>query len=137
MFPVASLPDPEIAPEIKAAFDIAYANIYKFHAAQVRAPIQVETMPGIECNRICRPIERVGLYVPGGTAVLPSTCLMLGVPSQVAKCTTVVLATPPRSDGSICPEVIYAAKMMLQNAGDAMVAIDMPAGPSEQLCIGK
>ena len=176
---VASLPDPELAPEVKAAFDVAYANISKFHQAQVRQPIQVETMPGVECNRISRPIERVGIYVPGGSAVLPSTCLMLGVPSQIAKCTTVVLATPPRSDGSICPEVVYAAKfcgvhkilraggaqaiaalaygtaccpkvdklvgpgnqyvtcakMMLQNAGDAMVAIDMPAGPSEQLCI--
>eukprot|EP01047_Picozoa_sp_COSAG01_P065349 COSAG01_NODE_8813_length_2651_cov_1.868339_2_plen_442_part_00 len=174
-----ALPEPELAGDVKAAFDVAYANITKFHQAQVRQPIELETMPGVHCKRVCRPIERVGIYVPGGTAVLPSTAMMLGVPAQIAGCTTVVLASPPRADGSICPEVLYAAKkcgvhkilkvggaqavaamafgtatcpkvdkivgpgnqyvtaakMLVQNSGDAMVAIDMPAGPSEQLCI--
>jgi len=176
---VASLPEPDLDPLVKESFDVAYANIHKFHSAQVRAPIAVTTMPGVTCQRVCRPIQNVGIYVPGGTAVLPSTALMLGVPSQIAGCSMVVLATPPRADGSLCPEVVYAAKrcgvtkilkaggaqavaamalgtatcpkcmkimgpgnqfvtaakMMLQNQGDAMVAIDMPAGPSEQLCI--
>ncbi|KAA8499621.1 Histidinol dehydrogenase, chloroplastic [Porphyridium purpureum] len=169
----------EMSAASKQAVDVAYENIYKFHEAQKRAEIRVETMPGIECIRVARPIERVGIYVPGGTAVLPSTALMLGVPAQIAGCTEIVLATPPRADGSICPEVLYAAKkcgvtrilkaggaqavaamaygtesvpkvdkicgpgnqfvtsakMLLQNSGEAMVAIDMPAGPSEQLCI--
>ena len=135
-------------------------------------------MPGVVCKRVARPIGGVGLYVPGGTAVLPSTALMLAVPAQVAGCETVVLATPPRQDGSISPEVLYcarkagvthllkaggaqavaamahgtetcpkvdkilgpgnqyvtAAKMLLQNS-EAMVSIDMPAGPSEVLVI--
>lgn len=135
-------------------------------------------MPGVRCWRVARPINAVGLYVPGGTAVLPSTALMLAVPAGIAGCQTIVLATPPRPDGSITPEVLYcakkagvthvlkaggaqavaalawgtetcpkvdkifgpgnqyvtAAKMLLQNS-EAMVAIDMPAGPSEVLVI--
>lgn len=100
---VADLPDVEITDEEKLAFDTAYANITKFHKAQVKDSLSVETMPGINCRREVRAIQRVGLYVPGGTAVLPSTALMLGVPAQIAGCKTVVLATPPRSDGSVCP----------------------------------
>ncbi|OBT90288.1 histidinol dehydrogenase [Pseudogymnoascus sp. 03VT05] len=92
------------------AIDISFENIRKFHAAQKEdKPLEVETMPGIICSRFVRPIERVGLYVPGGTAVLPSTALMLGVPAMVAGCRRIVMATPPRADGSITPEVIYAA----------------------------
>jgi phosphoribosyl-ATP pyrophosphohydrolase/phosphoribosyl-AMP cyclohydrolase/histidinol dehydrogenase len=92
------------------AIDISFENIRKFHAAQKEdKPLEVETMPGIICSRFVRPIERVGLYVPGGTAVLPSTALMLGVPAMVAGCKRIVMATPPRADGSITPEVIYAA----------------------------
>ncbi|ELR09301.1 trifunctional histidinol dehydrogenase [Pseudogymnoascus destructans] len=92
------------------AIDISFENIRKFHAAQNEdKPLEVETMPGIICSRFVRPIERVGLYVPGGTAVLPSTALMLGVPAMVAGCKRIVMATPPRADGSITPEVIYAA----------------------------
>jgi phosphoribosyl-ATP pyrophosphohydrolase / phosphoribosyl-AMP cyclohydrolase / histidinol dehydrogenase len=72
-------------------------------------PLIVETMPGVICSRFARPIERVGLYVPGGTAVLPSSALMLGVPALVAGCKKIVLATPPRADGSVTPEVVYAA----------------------------
>ncbi|SJX64226.1 probable histidine biosynthesis trifunctional protein [Sporisorium reilianum f. sp. reilianum] len=193
----------KIKPEVKTAIDIAYNNIYKFHKAQkttfgnkkaehtgadgtvdgLEGPedgvLEVETMPGVVCRRFARPIESVGLYVPGGSAVLPSTALMLGVPAQVARCPTVVIATPPRPDGSISPEVLYcaskvnasailcaggaqavaglaygtetcpkvdkivgpgnqfvtAAKMLVQNETDAIVSIDMPAGPSEVLVI--
>ncbi|CAO1618191.1 unnamed protein product [Sympodiomycopsis kandeliae] len=194
----------KIKPEVVKAIDRAYANIYKFHYAQKvtggnkkagdvgsqgvadgtgegaeDAVLEVETMPGVVCRRFARPIQRVGLYVPGGSAVLPSTALMLGIPAQIAGCPTIVLATPPRPDGSIAPEVLYcadkvgasallcaggaqavaamaygtetcpkvdkifgpgnqfvtAAKMLVQNDLDALVSIDMPAGPSEVLVI--
>ncbi|KAF3321641.1 Histidinol dehydrogenase [Carex littledalei] len=175
---VSGLPDVEIDPEVKEAFDVAYDNIYAFHAAQKLPEKIIENMKGVKCKRISRPIGSVGLYVPGGTAVLPSTALMLAVPAQIASCKTIVLATPPSRDGTICKEVLYcakkagvthilkaggaqaisamawgtlscpkvekifgpgnqyvtAAKMILQNS-EAMVSIDMPAGPSEVLVI--
>lgn len=100
----------QLAPETAKAIDVSFENIRKFHAAQKEdKPLKVETMPGVVCSRFARPIERVGLYVPGGTAVLPSTALMLGVPAMVAGCKTLVLATPPRSNGKVTPEVVYAA----------------------------
>ncbi|KAJ5089366.1 Histidine biosynthesis trifunctional-protein [Penicillium argentinense] len=71
--------------------------------------LKMETMPGVVCSRFSRAIERVGLYIPGGTAVLPSTAMMLGVPAMVAGCQKIVLASPPRSDGSISPEIVYVA----------------------------
>jgi phosphoribosyl-ATP pyrophosphohydrolase/phosphoribosyl-AMP cyclohydrolase/histidinol dehydrogenase len=112
--PVLKAPFPQalmnLPPETIEAIDISFENIRKFHAAQKEdKPLQVETMPGIICSRFARPIERVGLYIPGGTAVLPSTALMLGVPAMVAGCKTIVLASPPRSDGSITPEIVYVA----------------------------
>lgn len=94
----------------RAAIDQAYDNVWRFHSAQMdRTPLVVETMPGVVCTRFARPIERVGLYVPGGTAVLPSSALMLGVPAKVAGCKEIVIATPPRPDGTIVPEVMYVA----------------------------
>ncbi|KAI1852061.1 hypothetical protein JX266_002914 [Neoarthrinium moseri] len=112
--PVLKAPFPEslmqLPEETIKAIDISFENIRKFHAAQKEdKPLKVETMPGVVCSRFVRPIERVGLYVPGGTAVLPSTALMLGVPAMVAGCQKIVLASPPRSDGSITPEIVYAA----------------------------
>ncbi|KAJ1842780.1 trifunctional histidinol dehydrogenase, partial [Coemansia sp. RSA 2708] len=173
-FDVPALPE-----RVRAAIDQAYANVHAFHSAQLAADTRVETMPGVVCSRFSRAIERVGLYVPGGSAVLPSSALMLGVPAQVAGCREIVLATPPRADGSVVPEVLYvahkvgataivtaggaqaiaamaygtqsvpkvdkicgpgnqyvtAAKMLAQNDTAAMVAIDMPAGPSEVLVV--
>ncbi|KAK4989605.1 trifunctional histidinol dehydrogenase [Elasticomyces elasticus] len=100
----------QLPPETIDAIDVSFENIRKFHAAQKEEkPLSVETMPGITCSRFARPIERVGLYVPGGTAVLPSTALMLGVPAMVAGCKRIVLASPPRADGSITPEIVYIA----------------------------
>ncbi|KAL8722160.1 MAG: hypothetical protein Q9225_001304 [Loekoesia sp. 1 TL-2023] len=100
----------QLPSETIEAIDISFENIRRFHAAQKEArPLQVETMPGVTCSRFSRPIERVGLYVPGGTAVLPSTALMLGVPAMVAGCKQIVLASPPRSDGTITPEIVYVA----------------------------
>lgn len=104
------LPDPQLEQRVKEAFDVAYKNIKTFHEAQFSTEVEVETMPGVRCRRVVRPINAVGLYVPGGTAVLPSSALMLSVPAVLAGCGTVVLATPPRPDGSITPEVLYCAK---------------------------
>lgn len=100
----------ELAPETKEAIDISFENIRRFHEAQQdQKPLEVETMPGVRCSRFSRPIERVGLYVPGGTAVLPSTALMLGVPAMVAGCKQITIASPPRSNGTITPEIVYVA----------------------------
>lgn len=112
--PVLKAPFPESLMQLPAetikAIDVSFENIRKFHAAQKEEkPLQVETMPGVVCSRFSRPIEAVGLYVPGGTAVLPSTALMLGVPAMVAGCKKIVIASPPRSDGSITPEIVYVA----------------------------
>lgn len=104
------LPDPVLDADVQQAFDTAFANIKMFHEAQKAVTLDVETMPGVRCRRIARPIEAVGLYVPGGTAVLPSSALMLCVPAAIAGCKTIVLATPPRPDGSVTPEVLYCAK---------------------------
>ncbi|MHA2937415.1 histidinol dehydrogenase [Vibrio sp. RC27] len=93
--------------EMKNALDQAYENIVKFHKAQIHQPVQVETMPGVVCEQITRPINHVGLYIPGGSAPLPSTVLMLGVPSQIAGCKKVVLCSPP----PIADEILYVAKL--------------------------
>jgi phosphoribosyl-ATP pyrophosphohydrolase/phosphoribosyl-AMP cyclohydrolase/histidinol dehydrogenase len=96
---------------VQLAIDQAFSNIKKFHQAQFDPKVlEVETFPGVFCSRFTRPIEKVGLYVPGGTAVLPSTALMLGIPAQVAGCKEIVLATPPRKDGKPAPEVMYVAE---------------------------
>ncbi|KAH9906364.1 histidine biosynthesis trifunctional-protein [Xylariomycetidae sp. FL2044] len=112
--PVLKAPFPQalmdLPPETIKAIDVSFENIRKFHAAQKEEkPLQVETMPGVICSRFSRPIERVGLYVPGGTAVLPSTALMLGVPAMVAGCEKIVIASPPRADGNVTPEIVYVA----------------------------
>jgi len=176
MIDVPSADNIHLPDHVKAAFDQAYKNLVLFHRAQTPIPLTVETMPGVVCTREARPLASVGLYVPGGTAVLPSSVLMLAVPAQIAGCKEVIVATPPRKDGSIAPEVLYCAaltgvkkilraggaqaiatmaygtesvpkvdklfgpgnqyvtcaKMMLQ-LSDALVSIDMPAGPSEVL----
>jgi phosphoribosyl-ATP pyrophosphohydrolase/phosphoribosyl-AMP cyclohydrolase/histidinol dehydrogenase len=135
--PVLRAPFPpelmQLAPETANAIDVSFENIRKFHAAQKEEkPLVVETMPGVVCSRFARPIERVGLYVPGGTAVLPSTALMLGVPAMVAGCKKIVLATPPRSNGQVTPEVVYAAHKvgaeMIVLAGGAQAVAAMAYG---------
>jgi phosphoribosyl-ATP pyrophosphohydrolase/phosphoribosyl-AMP cyclohydrolase/histidinol dehydrogenase len=137
--PVLKAPFPEHLMQLPAetikAIDVSFENIRKFHSAQQDTkPLQVETMPGVVCSRFSRPIERVGLYIPGGTAVLPSTALMLGVPAMVAGCKKIVLATPPRSDGSITPEVVYAAHKVgaesIVLAGGAQAVAAMAYGTS-------
>ena len=112
--PVLHAPFPEklmqLPQETIAAINTSYSNILKFHSAQKEhSALVVETMPGVTCSRFLRPIEKVGLYIPGGTAVLPSTALMLGVPAMAAGCRKIILASPPRPDGTITPEIVYIA----------------------------
>lgn len=170
--------DANITREEKQAIDMAMRNIERFHMEQLAGDLVVETMPGITCMRYLRPIEKVGLYIPGGSAPLPSTAIMLGVPAKIAGCKTIVIATPPDNRGKIPDSIAYiarsigaagvikaggaqaiaamaygtesvpkvdkifgpgnqyvtAAKMVLQNS-DALVSIDLPAGPSEVLVI--
>ena len=99
----------QLSEDLKSAIRQAYSNIKRFHAAQQVQEAPVETQPGVLCWRKTVPIERVGLYIPGGTAPLFSTALMLGVPAQLAGCKEVVLCTPPQSDGKIHPAVLFAA----------------------------
>ncbi|HEY0921635.1 histidinol dehydrogenase [Rheinheimera pacifica] len=102
-----------LLPERKAAIELAYDNIRKFHAAQLPRDIEVETSPGVICQLKSRAIAAVGLYIPGGSAPLPSTVLMLGVPAQLAGCARIMLVTPPGKPdaGDIAPEILYAAEL--------------------------
>lgn len=95
----------------RAALRTAWRNLRRFHAAQRAAPLRVETTPGVVCEKVVRPIERVGLYVPGGSAPLFSTALMLGVPSQLAGCPRRILCTPPGRDGRISPWILFSAQL--------------------------
>ena len=92
------------------ALAAAAANIRSFHEAQLPEPIVVETAPGVVCERVARPIQSVGLYVPAGNAPLPSTALMLAIPAALAGCRTRLLCTPPQSNGSADPGVLTAAR---------------------------
>lgn len=96
-----------LSDEFKKAIQNAYNNIAKFHEAQKPAPISIETQKGVLCEVLTRPIEKVGLYIPGGTAPLFSTVLMLAIPAKIAGCKRIVLASPP----TIADEIIYAAKL--------------------------
>lgn len=162
----------------KAALRTACRNLRRFHSAQRPSALRVETTPGIVCEKLSRPIARVGLYVPGGSAPLFSTALMLGVPAQLAGCPQRVLCTPPGRDGRINPWILHAAqlcgitavfkvggaqaiaamaygtrtvpacdklfgpgnafvteaKLQISRSG-ALVAIDLPAGPSEVMVV--
>ncbi len=91
------------------AIDLAIGNVRRFHEAQIPVPISLETMPGVACERVSHPLDAVGLYVPAGTAPLPSAAIMLAVPAAIAGCPTRILCTPPRPDGSADPAVLVAA----------------------------
>lgn len=100
----------QVPEDLKQAIRAAASNIYKFHKAQQTVTTPIETMPGVSCWRKAVAIEKVGIYVPGGTAPLFSTLLMLGVPARIAGCQEIILCTPPRSDGSIDSTILFAAK---------------------------
>lgn len=101
-----------LQPEQKQALQTAYDNIYKFHQTQLKTEDKVETMPGVTCWRELRPIEKVGLYIPGGTAVLPSTFLMLGIPARIAGCNEIVVCSPPQKDGKVNAYIGYVAHLL-------------------------
>lgn len=101
-----------LSQDLKDAIQTAKANIERFHAQQKGVIEVVETMPGVQCWRKSVGIEKVGLYIPGGTAPLFSTVLMLGIPAKLAGCKEIVLCSPPRTAGSIHPAVIYAAQLV-------------------------
>ncbi len=164
--------------DVRKAFELAWHNLYQFHKAQIPQSIEVQTMPGVICRRESRPVASVGLYIPGGTAPLPSTTLMLGVPATLAGSSYKIIATPPDKNGGPPVEVelaaalagipriylaggaqaiaamawgtksirkvdkvfgpgnqfVTTAKMLLQNS-EAMVSMDLPAGPSEVMVV--
>jgi histidinol dehydrogenase len=99
----------QLTPEQVAAIDLAITNVRRFHELQYPADSVVETMPGVSCERVSRAIRAVGLYVPAGTAPLPSAAVMLTVPAAIAGCPVRILCTPPRSDGTADPAVVVAA----------------------------
>ena len=102
----------QVAPALKAAILSAKVNIEIFHQAQIKKEEKIETMPGVWCWRKSVGIEKVGIYIPGGTAPLFSTVLMLGVPAKLAGCKEVILCTPPRKDGTVDPAILYAAGLV-------------------------
>ncbi|HSO77247.1 MAG TPA: histidinol dehydrogenase [Bacteroidales bacterium] len=98
-----------VTPSLREAIRLSASNIEFFHSSQTDAVKVIETSPGVFCRTESRPVEKVGLYIPGGTAPLFSTVLMLAVPARLAGCREVILCTPPRADGSIDPAILYAA----------------------------
>ena len=100
-----------LAPELKQAIQLAKTNIERFHGAQKTAKIAIETQSGVECWQEKRPIQKVGLYIPGGSAPLFSTILMLAIPAQIAGCAEIVLCSPPNKTGSLPDEVLYTAAL--------------------------
>ena len=100
-----------IPKDIQNAFKRAAKNIEKFQKSQITKPRTVVTFPGVTCFAQTRPIEKVGLYIPGGTTPLPSTVLMLGIPTKLAGCKEIVLTTPPTQDGKVADIILFAAKI--------------------------
>jgi len=100
-----------VSDALKQAITLAKSNIEKFHAAQKTSKVEVETMPGVECWQEKRPIQKVGLYIPGGTAPLFSTILMLAIPATLAGCKEIVLCSPPDKNGEINPAILYTAQL--------------------------
>ena len=101
----------KVSLELQNAIKLAKQNIEAFHKAQKTGRVEVETLAGVVCWQEKRPIEKVGLYIPGGTAPLFSTVLMLAVPAQIAGCKEIVLCSPPNKEGNLSPEILFAAKL--------------------------
>ncbi|GEQ66475.1 hypothetical protein JCM33374_g138 [Metschnikowia sp. JCM 33374] len=142
--PILKSPFPQelmnITDDMKEAIDLSMKNIETFHRAQLpkEEVLTVETAPGVFCSRFAKPIENVGLYVPGGTAVLPSTAMMLGVPAKVAGCKNIIVASPPaRATGKLTPEVVYVAHKLgasaIVMAGGAQAVTAMAYGTESVL----
>ncbi len=101
----------QVPSELRDSIAMAKLNIERFHEAQKTSKIQVETMPGVLCWQEKRPIQKVGLYIPGGTAPLFSTILMLAIPAKIAGCDEIILCTPPSKEGNVNPAILYTAKL--------------------------
>jgi histidinol dehydrogenase len=121
-----------ILPEQKAALETAYNNIYKFHLSQLKSEEKIDTMPGVTCWRELRAIEKVGLYIPGGSAVLPSTFLMLGIPARIAGCKEIVVCSPPQKNGGVNAFIAHVALLLdierIYLAGGAQAVAAMAYG---------
>tara|TARA_R110000787_G_scaffold41071_13_gene101615 strand:+ start:10144 stop:11433 length:1290 start_codon:yes stop_codon:yes gene_type:complete len=121
-----------VSQKLKDAIQIAYTNIYKFHKAQQIKEEVIETTPGVKCWRKSIAIEKVGLYIPGGSAPLFSTILMLGIPAQIAGCKEIVLCTPPNKNDEINPAILYTASLVgihkIYKAGGAQGVAAMAYG---------
>ncbi len=101
----------QVSDELKAAIQVAKSNIEKFHASQLLKEEVIETMPGVVCSRKSVAIEKAGLYIPGGSAPLFSTILMLGIPATIAGCKEIILCTPPGAGGEVYPAILYTAQL--------------------------
>lgn len=124
----------QLSADLKEAIGCAYKNIHRFHLAAMPQSGRITTQPGVECWWDYRPVERVGLYIPGGSAPLFSTVLMLGVPARLAGCREVVLCTPPQKDGTIHPAILYTAGLCgikrVYKVGGAQAIAAMALGTS-------
>ena len=127
-----SAADRAISSELKEAIQLAKGTIERFHASQVEKTNPIETSPGVLCWRESRGIEKVGLYIPGGTAPLFSTVLMLGIPAQLAGCREIILCTPPSKDASVHPAILFTARLLgidtVYKAGGAQAIAAMAFG---------
>jgi histidinol dehydrogenase len=106
------LAEKNLSDDLKSAIQLAYKNIKEFHEAQRSTVVELETSPGVKCWQKAVAIEKVGLYIPGGTAPLFSTVLMLGIPAKIAGCKEIVLCTPPNKEGEIHPAILYSATLI-------------------------
>lgn len=130
-----------LSDELKQAIQQAAANIRLFHSKQLGVPEVIETMPGVKCWRKSVGIEKVGIYIPGGTAPLFSTVLMLAIPAQLAGCREIILCTPPQKDGKVHPAVLYAAQVAgvtsIFKAGGAQAIAAMTFGTASIPAVSK
>ncbi|MET4104826.1 histidinol dehydrogenase [Hymenobacter sp. UYP22] len=131
----------QVPAELQTAIRQAHANILRFHQAQIPQEERVETMPGVSCWRRAVPVQRVGLYIPGGTAPLFSTLLMLGVPARLAGCPEIVLCTPPQKDGSVNPIILFTAQLLgisaIVKAGGAQAVAALSGGTGSVPAVDK
>ena len=136
-----SLASQVVSEELKKAVADAYTNIYAFHSAQKFDSVDMQTAPGVRCVQKPMPIQRVGLYIPGGSAPLFSTVLMLAVPAKVAGCPEVILCTPCGKDGKVAPAVLYAASYCgvdrIFKVGGAQAVAAMAYGTETVPCVHK
>ena len=131
----------QVPVDLQAAIRQAKTNIETFHAAQREPELRVETMPGVACSRRAVPVQRVGLYVPGGSAPLFSTLLMLGVPARLVGCPQVVVCTPPQADGSVSPVILFVAQLLgittVVKAGGAQAVAALALGTASVPAVDK